>query len=72
MLGCTAKSFTPLGALPNGAVSPLGLPTGFGMGTLIELNRLQSLVRVTAIVLSSDELMSLLLFGKNNAVIELE
>jgi hypothetical protein len=42
------------------------------MGALIVLSRLQSLVLVTAIVLSSAELNNLLLFGKYNAVIELE
>jgi UDP-N-acetylglucosamine transferase subunit ALG13 len=68
VLGCTAKSLTPLGAPPKGAVSPLGLPTGLGIGTFMEDNKLQSLVRVIAIVLSSAELSSLLLLGKYRAV----
>jgi hypothetical protein len=68
ILGCTAKAFTPLGVPPIGAVSPLGLPTGFGIGALIVLNKLQSLVLVTAIVLSSAELKSFPLVGKCKAV----
>lgn len=53
MLGCTAKSLTPAGAAPGGAVSPLGLPRVFGFGAFIDDTTVQSLVRVTDMVLSS-------------------
>lgn len=68
MLGCTAKSFTPAGVPPIGAVSPLGLPCGFGIGALIDESNDQSLVLVTAIVESSDADINLDLVGKHNAV----
>ena len=57
---------------PIGAVSPLGLPTGLGKGALIVLSKFQSLVLVTAIVLSSAELKSLPRVGKCRAVMAAE
>lgn len=69
MLGWTAKPLTPAGVPPNAAVSPLGRPSGFGLGTLMADNSDQSLVRVTAIEESSDAEMSLDLVGKERAVI---
>jgi hypothetical protein len=71
-LECIAKELTPLGAPPAGAVSPLGRPVALGMGTLIVLNKLQSRVRVTAIVLSSLALKSFPRVGKQREVIEEE
>jgi len=53
-LGCIAKSFTPVDTSPGAAVSPLGLPTGTGIGALSVEMTLQSLFfDATAMVLSS-------------------
>jgi hypothetical protein len=71
-LGWIAKEFTPRGAPPAGAVSPLGRPIALGMGTLIVLSKLQSRVRVTAIVLSSLALNSFPRVGKQREVMEEE
>ena len=53
ILGWIAKSFTPVGVPPKGAVSPLGRPWAFGIGAFIVESTVQSRVRATAIVLSS-------------------
>src|SRR5437763_13733409 len=55
MLGCTAKSLTPAGTIPCGAVSPLGWPKAFGRGDLTVEIVVRSLVREMAIELSSEE-----------------
>lgn len=68
MLGCTAKSLMPEGTSPGAAVSPLGRPTGMGMGALMVVRGTQSRVRVMAIWLSSDALMSFPLDGKKSEV----
>ncbi len=53
-LGCTAISLTPAGTSPAAAVSPLGLPAGFGTGALIVESTVQSRTRVMAMELSVD------------------
>ena len=68
MLGCIAKSLTPDGVPPMGAVSPLGLPRTFGIGALILESRDQSRVRVTAIVESSEDERSFDRVGKTSFV----
>lgn len=69
MLGCTAKSLTPAGEPPGGAVSPLGRPRALGIGALIVERTVQSRVRTTAMVLSSDDERSFDLEGKYSALI---
>jgi hypothetical protein len=68
ILGCTAKSFTPAGTIPCGAVSPLGWPIAFGRGALTVEMVVRSLVREMAIELSSDEDSSFDRVGKYNEV----
>jgi hypothetical protein len=63
-LGWTAKSLTPAGLVPAGAVSPLGLPRGFGTGGLIVERVVQSLVRVMEMVLSIEDERSFEWVGK--------
>ncbi len=69
MLGCTAKSLTPAGEAPGGAVSPLGRPKALGIGALILESTVQSRVRTTAMVLSSEADRSFDLDGKYSALI---
>lgn len=71
-LGCTAISLTPAGTSPAAAVSPLGLPAGFGMGALIVESTAQSRTRVIDMELSVDADSSLPELGKVNALIEEE
>ena len=68
ILGCTAKSFTPAGTSPGAAVSPLGLPVGFGIGAFIVESTVQSRVRDIATVLSSAALNNLPLVGNCSLV----
>jgi len=68
MLGCTAKSLMPAGTSPGAAVSPLGLPTGLGIGALIVDSTVQSRVRRMAMVLSSDADINFDRVGKYNAL----
>jgi len=68
ILGCMAKSFTPAGTSPGAAVSPLGLPAGLGIGTLMVDRTVQSRVREIATVLSSAAEKSLPFVGKCSLV----
>ena len=53
MLGWTAKSLTPVGIPPKGAVSPLGRSWALDIEALILESTVQFLVRVIVMVLSS-------------------